>query len=209
MKRKLEKIRFGVEIEVEFPKEKDSWDLIQRNKVIAGWSMDYDGSLNNGAEYKPKDKNYLYYNDESMTQIKEIIALVKVHKGNIRPTCGLHIHVDMKQFNNKEIINIVKAFIRKQDDIIKKFKVLKFRLSEQQKIHKNIIKKLNVNTIRNIKKGKNLTEDFFNDRYYLLNIQSLYEHKTLEFRLFNGTIQPSKIKRYIKWALEFCIRNSK
>jgi len=209
MKRSLEKIRFGVEIEVEFPKEKDSWDLIQRNKVIAGWSMDYDGSLNNGAEYKPKDKNYLYYNDESMTQIKEIIALVKVHKGNIRPTCGLHIHVDMKQFNNKEIINIVKAFIRKQDDIIKKFKVLKFRLSEQQKIHKNIIKKLNVNTIRNIKKGKNLTEDFFNDRYYLLNIQSLYEHKTLEFRLFNGTIQPSKIKRYIKWALEFCIRNSK
>jgi len=209
MKRSLEKIRFGVEIEVEFPKEKDSWDLIQRNKVIAGWSMDYDGSLNNGAEYKPKDKNYLYYNDESMTQIKEIIALVKVHKGNIRPTCGLHIHVDMKQFNNKEIINIVKAFIRKQDDIIKKFKVLKFRLSEQQKIHKNIIKKLNVNTIRNIKKGKNLTEDFFNDRYYLLNIQSLHEHKTLEFRLFNGTIQPSKIKKYIKWALEFCIRNSK
>lgn len=209
MKRKLEKIRFGVEIEVEFPKEKDSWDLIQRNKVIAGWSMDYDGSLNNGAEYKPKDKNHLYYNDESMTQIKEIIALVKVHKGNIRPTCGLHIHVDMKQFNNKEIINIVKAFIRKQDDIIKKFKVLKFRLSEQQKIHKNIIKKLNVNTIRNIKKGKNLTEDFFNDRYYLLNIQSLHEHKTLEFRLFNGTIQPSKIKKYIKWALEFCIRNSK
>jgi len=209
MKRKLEKIRFGVEIEVEFPKEKDSWDLIQRNKVIAGWSMDYDGSLNNGAEYKPKDKNHLYYNDESMTQIKEIIALVKVHKGNIRPTCGLHIHVDMKQFNNKEIINIVKAFIRKQDDIIKKFKVLKFRLSEQRKIHKRIIKKLNIKTIRNIKKGKNLTEDFFNDRYYLLNIQSLHEHKTLEFRLFNGTIQPSKIKKYIKWALEFCIRNSK
>ena len=102
MKRKLEKIRFGVEIEVEFPKEKDSWDLIQRNKVIAGWLMDYDGSLNNGAEYKPKDKNHLYYDDESMTQIKEIIALVKVHKGNIRPTCGLHIHVDMKDFNNKE-----------------------------------------------------------------------------------------------------------
>jgi hypothetical protein len=210
MNKPLEEIRFGVEIEVEFPKAKDSYELIQRNKVIPGWRMDFDGSLDNGAEYKATNKNKLYYNEESLTQIKEIIALIKVHHGNIRPSCGLHIHVDMKDFTDKEIINIVKAFYKKQKSIIKKFKVLKYRLQEQSMTPKGVLK-LNTKILNDIRKDKasKYDEDYFYTRYYLLNITSLNEFNTLEFRLFNGTIQHKKIKEYVRWVLKFCIDNAR
>jgi hypothetical protein len=48
--------------------------------------------LENGAEYRPKNSNHLHLNEESLTQIKEILALIKVHRGRIDKTCGLHIH---------------------------------------------------------------------------------------------------------------------
>jgi len=210
MNKKLNEIRFGIEIEVEFPKSKDSYELIHRNKVIPGWKMDFDGSLDNGSEYKAVDKNKLYYDDESLTQIKEIIALIKVHRGNIRPSCGLHLHVDMKDFDDKEIVNIVKAFYRKQKPIIKKFNVLKCRLEEQFILPKGVLK-LTPKILNDIKKDKasKYEEDYFYTRYYLLNVTSLNEFNTLEFRLFNGTIQYKKIKEYIRWVLKFCIDNAR
>ena len=205
-----DKIRIGVEIEVEYPKSKDSYNLIQRNKVIPGWKMDFDGSLDNGAEYKALNKNKLYYDEESLTQIREIIALVKVHKGNIRPSCGLHIHIDMKDFTDKEIINIVKAFYKKQKNIVKQFKVLKKRLDEQNYLPKETLK-LTPKIVNEIRKDKahKYDNEYYTNRYYLLNITSLNEFNTLEFRHMNGSIQYKRIKSYIKWCLDFCINNAR
>jgi len=210
MNKILTKIRFGIEIEAEFPTKEDSWKLINRNKMIQGWELDHDGSLTNGAEYRPKDKNKLYFNKESLTQLKEVIALIKVHKGHVRPTCGLHIHVDMKNFNDNEIEKIVKSFIRKQSQIIKKFKVCKSRLEDTaQRIPKDALKYVTAKEIWKIRKHQSTSQnDYLKERYYLLNVQSLNKHGTLEFRLFNGTVVPEKIKRYIKWTLKFCIENS-
>lgn len=209
--KKLTNIRFGIEIEAEFPTKEDSWKLIKRNKIIQGWELDMDGSLNNGAEYKPKDKNKLYFNKETYTQIKEVIALIKVHKGHVRPTCGLHIHVDMSKFTNEEIKNIIEAFILKQFKIIKKFKVCKARLEETaEKIPKDTLKILNKENIEKVRNNKVFPEgDYFQNRHFLLNLQALEEHGTLEFRLFNGTIVPDKIRRYIKWSIKFCLDNAK
>jgi len=208
--RKLENIRFGIEIEVEFPEAEDSYSLISKHRIIPGWTIDDDGSLDNGAEYKPKNNNKLYFEKDCITQIKEILALIKVHKGHIKPSCGLHCHIDMSKFNNQEIVNIVKYFIFNQDKIIKDFVVLKSRLRRTtKKVPFHIYKKIKKSTIKDIKRDYYLgKEDYFNDRYYLLNLQSLNKHKTLEFRLSNGTIQIRKIRHYIRWCIEFCLKGA-
>lgn len=212
MKKTLEEIRFGVEIEVEFPDSEDSFELIKKNRVIKGWKIDDDGSLDNGAEYKALDRNKLYYNKDSLVQIKEILALIKVHKGNIKPSCGLHIHIDAKPFKDIEVYNIIKNFQKQQSQIIKDFCVLKSRIHDTAgKITNADIKELSIHDIKKLRAGNYMIGDagFCSDKYKLLNINSLSIHHTLEFRLFNGTIQYRRIAGHIKWAINFCLENCK
>jgi len=210
--RTLENIRFGIEIEVEFPTVKDSMLLIQKHRIIKGWELDSDGSLDNGAEYRPKDRNKLHFNEDCKDQIREIIGLIKAHRGTIRPTCGLHIHIDMSKFTNKEITQIVKKFITKQDGLYRKFGVLKSRSGHSAlKIPKSTKIKITANIIDKLSEEDyfETNVDYFRDRNYGLNLMSLKTHGTLEFRLFNGTIQTRNIFNYIKWTIEFCIKDLK
>lgn len=210
----LDNLRYGIEIEVEFPKPEESEKLIEKHRVIKGWDIDYDGSLENGAEYRPENKNKLYFNEDSLDQIKEILGLIGAHKGFADKNCGLHIHVDISKFTDKQIVNIIKSFIKEQNSIIKKFKPYKSRLDFHcQEIPNEIIKELSEKVIKNIKSDNYSDSDrfpeYFISRHYMLNLQSLASHKTLEFRLFNCTLDPDKIKAIIKWTLEFCINNAK
>jgi len=206
----LTSIRFGIEIEAEFPNIKDSSNLVERKSIIKGWTIDYDGSLDNGAEYKAKDSNKLYFNEESLLQIKEIIALIKAHKGNVRPTCGLHIHVDISKFSNEELANIIKEFIKQQKKILNDFKVLKSRrLSTACIIPKKVLKLITPESIKSLKKDAVIDHVYFCDRYFMLNAKAIQDKKTLEFRFFNGTIMYRKIKGHIKWVLNFCLKYSK
>lgn len=68
IKRNLKNVRFSIEMEVEFPDSKDSQKLINKHRLIRGWEIDYDGSLDNGAEYRPKDRNKLYWTMIALTK---------------------------------------------------------------------------------------------------------------------------------------------
>jgi hypothetical protein len=212
-KRTLETLRFAIEIEVEFPNKKDSQKLISKHRIIRGWALDYDGSLDNGAEYRPKDRNKLYWNEDCIDQIKEIIGLIKAHRGHIKgSTCGFHVHVDMTKFTNREICNIIKAYIKQQNKVCKQFGMLKCRSDYAQKIPANTIKYLTESNIQKIKNNEfSYGEgcEYLSERHYQLNALALNKHHTLEFRLFNGSIQISRIKAYVKWCLEFCIKYAK
>lgn len=207
MKKKLDNIRFAIELEVEFPKHKDSQKLIDKHRIISGWEMDIENSLENGAEYRPKKRNKLYFNEDSLDQIREIIGLIKAHRGNIKPSCGLHIHIDMSNFSDKEIVNITKAFIKHQDYLYKEFKVLKSRLDDMaHSIPTTEAKNITEYNIKQVKNGSvDVESEYLRERFFALNLQSLHKYNTLEFRLFNGTIQVSRIKAYVKWAIQFCL----
>ena len=112
---KIKTIRFSPEIEVEFPKKRVDPDaLIKRNSVIKGWTIDSDGSLDKGCEYRPTLRNKLYWNENAFNQLKEILALIRCHGGKALPTCGLHIHVDCSKFTDKEVLRILTEWIHKQ-----------------------------------------------------------------------------------------------
>ena len=210
--RTFETLRFSIEIEVEFPDKKDSQRLIAKHRIIRGWALDSDGSLDNGAEYRPKDRTHLHWNEDSIDQIKEIIGLIKAHKGNIRSTCGLHVHVDMSNFTYKEIANIIKAYIKDQHKIYKQFKMLKYRRDYAQKIPKTVRRYLTEANLKKVKEGGfeyGEVCEYLTERHYSLNVDALNKHGSLEWRLFNGSIQIRKIKSYIKFVLNYCLDNAK
>lgn len=218
--RKLDSIRFGVEIEALFKSPEESKTLIEKKRIIPGWTVVYDGSLENrkgdvvGAEYRAKNKNHLYFNQDSIDQIKEVLSIMKVHKATVSPKCGLHVHVDMKDFTNEEIVSIVKTFITHQKEYYEQFRVFKCRLANHaHPIDKKVKDLINADIVRKIRKHENIMStdchDYFTDKYRALNIDALSDHGSLEFRLFNGSIQINSIKRAIRFALEFCIKNAK
>jgi len=211
-KRLLKNIRFSVELEVEFPNTKDSQKLIAKHRIIRGWAIDYDGSLSNGAEYRPKDRNKLFWNEDCFDQIKEIIGLIKAHRGKIIPTtCGLHVHIDMSKFSNKEIINIIKLFIKKQPKIFRQFRIIPSRKDYAQRIPKKASNEVTMDVIKKLRTHEQLQyeEGFIGDRHYALNVLALNAHSTLEWRIFNGSLKINKIKEAIKFALQFCIKHAK
>jgi len=207
----IKHIRWAIEIEVEFPHSKDSQKLIDRHRVLDGWEIDYDGSLTNGAEYRPKNSNHLYWNEESLTQLQEILALIKVHKGHIGKSCGLHCHVDAKKFTDKQILVIIKEFIRKQKYIVKKFNVHPDRLEDTCKLlPRDGLSKLTEKQIHNFRKqASDWSYDGYNglldEKYNALNISHLRsgDYSTLEFRLFDSTLSYKKLKTQIEWVLNF------
>lgn len=202
------KLRWAVEIEVEFPKRKDSEKLIERHRTLKGWEIDSDGSLDNGAEYRPRKANHLFWNEESKTQIKEVMALIRVHGGKVNRNCGLHIHIDTSKMTNKQILTIITEFIHKQRFIIKKFDTSKDRLESMCKVLPfEGLKKIKEKDIAEYRRegGKWNFEayEYFSEKYYALNITSLPDKGTLEFRLFNATDKPKEILDRVEWVLKF------
>jgi len=204
------KLRFAVEIEVEFPNSKDSNKLIDRHKLLTGWEIDYDGSLDNGAEYRPKNSNHLHWNEEGLTQLKEILALIRVHRGRVSKNCGLHVHINCKKFTDKQIATIIHEFVHKQRFFIKKFNVHKDRVDSMCKLlPKENLQKVTqkiIHRFRNDDKGWGFSEySYFDEKYYSLNASHLKkgEYGTLEFRLYNATLNYKKLKEQILFTLQF------
>jgi len=206
----ISKIRFAIEIEVEFPHSKDSQKLIDRNRVLKGWYIEDDGSLESGAEYKPKKNNKLYLNEEGLTQIKEILALIRVHRGKISNRCGLHIHCDMSKFSDKKILEIIREWVHRQKFIMKKFKVHPDRIDQYcQLLPKENLQKLTIKQIHDFRNSNgewnfsNYT--YLDSKYYSLNATHLQKEdfNTLEFRIFNGTLKFKELKERIEFCLNF------
>lgn len=205
----IKKIRFSPEIEVELPAKTDSDRLIERGRTLKGWELKMDGSLENGIEVSPENKNHLYYNEDSLMQIKEVLALLRVYRAKVSDRCGLHIHINVKNLSDKQILNIITEFIHRQRYIAKKFKVSKSRLENTCKlIPKTELHHLTEKQIHEYRNKENYNFanfNYINDKYHSLNANHMSkgDYGTLEVRLFGGSLNFREIKERIYWTLNF------
>jgi len=205
----IKTIRYSPELEIELPAKIDADRLIERGRTLKGWEIKHDGSLENGIELSPENGNHLYYNEDSLMQIKEVLALVRVYRGKAKDTCGLHIHVNVRNLSDKQILTIVKEWVHKQQFIAKKFKVSKERLGNTCKLlPKSELHKLTekeIHSFRNNVRTSFRTYGYVDEKYYSLNVSHLpkTDYQTIEFRLFGGTVNFREIKETIYWVLCF------
>lgn len=206
----IRKIRFSPEFEFEMPNEKISEKLIERGRTLRGWELKHDGSLNSGIEISPENNNHLFYNDDSLMQIKEILALVRVYRGKALPTCGLHIHISTKNMSDKQILNLIREWVHRQKFIIKRFGTSKTRLEETCKLlPKNELYKLTekeIHAFRNNLRNSFRSYGYLDEKYYSLSAVHLpkSDYGTLEFRCFESTTNFKEIKSIIYFVLTFC-----
>ena len=141
-----------------------------------------------------------------------IIDLIKSLGGIVNSSCGIHIHVDALPF--EDTISLYKRFVLEQTDIYNAFKVEKQRLNSYCKPYNINFDLDNITTIdrflyelcyhydyvecvnKPVKECRKL-------RYHALNFYSLIRHGTIEYRLFNASLDRLEVANIIKWVLNF------
>jgi len=147
---------------------------------------------------------------EDIIPIQEIIRELKRHGAVTNKSCGIHVHVDASPFDARTLRNITNIMASKEDLIYKALKISVARENQYcQKVEERFLEELNQKkpkTLDGVERiwynGSSRRSRHYDDsRYHCLNLHSVFQKGTVEFRLFNGTLHAGKIKAYIQFSL--------
>lgn len=181
------------------------------------WKVMYDASIvaatkdgsSAGDEYKVEFVSPIC----EYADIPTIQGLVRQlrHAGAIPgENTGIHVHVNAAPHNARTLRNITNIMYSKEDLIYKALQVNVEREHRYcKKVEEDFLQELNR------KKPKTLEEvskiwykgadgrhrHYHSSRYHCLNLHSVFQKGTIEFRLFNSTTHAGKIKAYIQLCL--------
>jgi hypothetical protein len=169
----------GIEIECIVPKNlKDKQELIEYRKYISiaddGSIEDYDNDEEESREYK-----ILVKESELESTVTGICDKLNSLGAYVNKSCGLHVHFDLRETTKEQ-----------REEIYGK-------LYHSLTLIKSIVPK----TRRENHFCKINTENkpaYTGSRYQAINSSAYLRHRTFEIRLFNGTINASKILNWIK-----------
>ena len=147
---------------------------------------------------------------EDIVSVQEIIRKLKENGAITNGSCGIHVHIDASPFDARMLRNITNIMASKEDLI---YKALGVSVARQhrwcQPVEQRFLDELNSRRPRSMQdvehiwyNGESRRHTHYDDsRYHCLNLHSVFQKGTVEFRLFNGTLHAGKIKAYIQFCL--------
>lgn len=147
---------------------------------------------------------------EDIVAVQEIIRKLKEAGAITNGSCGIHVHIDASPFDARTLRNITNIMASKEDLIYKALGVSVARQNRWcQPVEQRFLDQLNTRRPRNMQEveriwydGESRSNEHYDDsRYHCLNLHSVFQKGTVEFRLFNGTLHAGKIKAYIQFCL--------
>ena len=147
---------------------------------------------------------------EDIVPIQEIIRKLKEAGAITNGSCGIHVHIDASPFDARTLRNITNIMASKEDLI---YKALGVSVARQhrwcQPVEQRFLEQLNSRRPRSMQEVERIWYDgdsrrhthYDDSRYHCLNLHSVFQKGTVEFRLFNGTLHAGKIKAYIQFCL--------
>lgn len=172
---------------------KDAW----RDIVAVCSDVKFDGSVSgDGLELNTMPaKGGVFH--KQMDLLKS--SFKKIHSA-ANTTCGLHIHVDVRDFTGTELFKLANIWSSIENDVIKLIRPSRRNNHFSKPLPQNLkeswlSKKFKLDTAndpaRNIRR---IQETFGYDRYRNLNFQAYDAHRTVEFRLHHGTANVDLIR---------------
>ncbi len=147
---------------------------------------------------------------EDIVTLQEIVRKLRQKGAMANSSCGIHIHIDASQHNAKTLRNITNIMASKEDLIYKALQVEVARENSYcKKVDQRFLEELNKKKPKTLEQVSKIWyrgrdgryEHYHSSRYHCLNLHSVFEKGTIEFRLFNGTLHAGKIKAYIQLCL--------
>ncbi|MCQ4863535.1 amidoligase family protein [Pseudoflavonifractor phocaeensis] len=142
--------------------------------------------------------------------IQELVRGLREAGAFSNDSCGIHIHVNAAPFTADKLRNLVNIMAAKEDMIYRALQVSGGREADYcRKIDRRFLEELNQqkpDTLEALKYiwyggGDRSYIHYDYSRYRCLNLHSVFQKGTIEFRAFNSTLHAGKIKAY----LQFCM----
>ena len=185
------------------------------------WKFTFDGSISpQKKEYGRKVEADDTYKTEMVTPIcqyddipviQELVRRLRREGAFSNSSCGLHIHVDALPFDARTLRNLTNIMYSKEDILYRALQVSVAREHRYcQKTEQRFLDELNRRKPRSMDElrrvwygdGDRHTNHYDGSRYRGVNLHSVFQTGTIEFRLFNSTVEHAgKIKAYIQLCL--------
>lgn len=184
------------------------------------WKVVYDASvrrIGGGGQNELVSPPLTY---EDMDKVQEIVRCLRRAGAKVNESMGMHVHVDLANYNAKSLKNLIKFYSKYEKMFYKSCEVLSSRSSHYAKPlnerHPNLIDK--VGTINSIDRLKSLWygrrgnpyAKYCTTRYSGLNLHNIWYKGwmsgTVEFRLYNSTLHAGKVRSYIVLSLAISAR---
>lgn len=143
----------------------------------------------------------------STTMLGKILQSLNKIGATINESCGCHVHIDAPE--PKTLYSIMEKFFTIQDRVVKEFDIPEYRVQNYCKLYTDGF----ISGFKSLEnRGMSDIQDYVYNtlapeedrgwrknsaRYYAINIDSIYKRNTLEFRLFNSTLDAGVIGNYL------------
>ncbi|MEM1687714.1 MAG: amidoligase family protein [Nanopusillaceae archaeon] len=196
--------KFGVEIEGFC---RDKWELRGRleasgiraqitgyngGKINTYFAIGTDSSLSSseddGEAIEITSPQLIGWGDKGFQVVKKVLEEWNEIGGKVNRTCGVHVHVDTWDFRRNDYLKLAIFMFISQPFLFAILPQSRWENSYCKLLNADIISKLGLRAL-------------LQDRYRVLNFRNI-EKNHVEFRLFNGSLNASKIEAYTLISLE-------
>lgn len=181
-------------------------DNINRKwKVVSDASIQDTGGYNTRCELVSPICEY-----KDIETIQEIVRQLRENGMKVNSSTGIHIHIDASTHTAQSLKNLANIMASKEDLLFEALQVEKHRMEEYcQKVEQRFIDKINTGRKKQMKDIRKIWYNGHDEahmhysptRYRALNLHSVWQKGTVEFRCFNSTTHAGKIKAYIQLCL--------
>lgn len=183
------------------------------------WVVKRDGSVPNGGEMvsPPLD----FDNEENRQQVTTAVEALQAAGALTTPNAGIHVHCEAKNedgtdFSARQIGAVVRFFYKFEDAI---YRIASSGWETIRPGARTFAKPIpeetaraimNVRTMDDLKmiwngrddngnrrRGRSGVINRMHDRYHAVNLQSFFYRGTIEFRVFNSSLNPKRIQAYV------------
>ena len=150
---------------------------------------------------------------EDIETVQACVRALRAAGAHADPSCGIHVHVGLGEHTPKTLRNLVNLVNAKEDLLTQALQISPERRSRWcQPVDPDFLATLN-------RRKPTTSEEFariwYDDRdwayhahqhydpsrYHLLNLHSVFQKGTIEFRAFNSTLHAGEVKAYIQLCL--------
>ncbi len=146
---------------------------------------------------------------DDIETIQELVRNLRGAGAKVNSSCGIHVHINASPHTPKTLRNIVNIMASKEDLLYKSLKVNVSREHYCQKMDTRFLDEINNRPPMSMEQLKSMWYDgsdysyrhYDDTRYHALNLHSVFNKGTIEFRLFNSSLHAGVVKSYLQLCL--------
>ena len=143
--------------------------------------------------------------------LQQVVAKLKAAGASVNKSCGLHIHVDAKGFTPQAVVNLVTLIGSREQLLYRALGIPKDRMRYCKRINDELVQTIvekKPESLEELRRDwylespyETVEGKYHSTRYHGLNLHAMFTKGTVEFRLFNSTLEASEVKAYVQFVL--------